>query len=79
MSCLSSLEQQDDVWEFVGTLPLPDEEHPHHLFAIMEGQASVGVAGLVDRKHSTQRFRAALCLEIRGAGAGLRSKPASSS
>ena len=44
---LSSLEQQDDVWEFVGTLPLPDEEHPHHLFTIMEGQASVGVAGLV--------------------------------
>jgi RimJ/RimL family protein N-acetyltransferase len=44
---LSSLEQQEDVWEFVGTLPLPDEEHPHHLFAIIEGQASVGVAGLV--------------------------------
>src|SRR5213076_3650430 len=44
---LSSLEQQEDVWEFVGTLPLPDEEHPHHLFAIIEGRASVGVAGLV--------------------------------
>src|SRR5437773_6422910 len=44
---LSALEQQDDVWEFVGTLPLPDEEHPHHLFAIVEGKASVGVAGLV--------------------------------
>src|SRR5437762_13456594 len=43
---LSSLEQQDDVWEFVGTLPLPDEEHPHHLFVIVEGGASVGVAGL---------------------------------
>ena len=44
---LSSLEQQEDVWEFVGTLPLPDEENPHHLFVIVEGQASVGVAGLV--------------------------------
>ena len=44
---LSSLEQQEDVWEFVGTLPLPDEEHPHHLFAIIDGQARVGVAGLV--------------------------------
>src|SRR2546426_1406448 len=44
---LSSLEQQDDVWEFVGTLPLPDEENPHYLFVIIEGQASVGVAGLV--------------------------------
>jgi RimJ/RimL family protein N-acetyltransferase len=44
---LSALEQQEDVWEFVGTLPLPDDEHPHHLFAIIEGGASVGVAGLV--------------------------------
>src|SRR2546428_12006803 len=44
---LSSLEQQDDVWEFVGTLPLPDEENPHHLFAIVDGQATVGVAVLV--------------------------------
>ena len=44
---LSSLEQQEDVWEFIGTLPLPDGEDPHHLFAIIDGQASVGVAGLV--------------------------------
>jgi RimJ/RimL family protein N-acetyltransferase len=43
---LSSLEQQDDVWESIGILPLPDEEDPHHLFAIIDGQASVGVAGL---------------------------------
>lgn len=44
---LGSLEQQEDVWEFIGTLPLPDGEDPHHLFAIIDGQASVGVAGLV--------------------------------
>jgi len=44
---LSSLEQQEDVWEFIGALPLPDEEHLHHLFVIVEGQASVGVGGLV--------------------------------
>ncbi len=44
---LSALAQQEDVWEFIGTLPLPDEEHPHHLFAIVEGQASVGIGGLV--------------------------------
>jgi len=44
---LSALEQQDDVWEFVGTLPLPDEENPHHLFAIVDGKTSLGVAGLV--------------------------------
>ena len=44
---LMSLEEQDDVWEFIGTLPLPDEDHPHHLFTIVDGQAKVGVAGLV--------------------------------
>ncbi|MGH7427872.1 MAG: GNAT family N-acetyltransferase [Candidatus Methylomirabilaceae bacterium] len=44
---LSSLEQQEDVWEFIGTLPLPDAGHSHHRFAIMEGQTSVGIAGLV--------------------------------
>src|SRR3970282_1454833 len=44
---LSSLEQQEDVWEFIGALPLPDEEHLHHLFAIVEGQARRGVGGLV--------------------------------
>lgn len=48
---LTSLEQQEDVWEFIGTLPLPDGEDPHHLFAIIAGQASVGVAGLV-RSHA---------------------------
>ena len=44
---VNSLQQQDDVWEFIGTLPLPQEEDEHHLFAIMEGQVSVGFAGLV--------------------------------
>ena len=44
---LGALEQQEDVWEFIGTLPLPDAGHSDHLFAIMEGQSSVGVAGLV--------------------------------
>ena len=37
---LSSLAQQDDVWEFIGTLPLPDDEHVPHLFAVVEGQRS---------------------------------------
>lgn len=44
---LSSLEQQDDVWEFIGTLPVPDAERAHHLFAIMDGETSLGIAGLV--------------------------------
>ena len=43
---LLSLQRQDDVWEFVGTLPIPAAGQ-HHLFAIMEGELSLGFAGLV--------------------------------
>src|SRR6267378_4888416 len=44
---LVSLQRQDDVWEFIGTLPLPGEGHAHHLFAISEGDLRLGFAGLV--------------------------------
>jgi len=44
---LNSLQEQEDVWEFIGSLPLPQEDDPHHLFAVMDGPAGVGVAGLV--------------------------------
>jgi RimJ/RimL family protein N-acetyltransferase len=46
---LRSLEQQDDVWEFVGTLPLPGDGpfSPNHLFTIIEHGAPIGIAGLV--------------------------------
>lgn len=44
---LISLQRQDDVWEFIGTLPLPAEGPAHHLFTIMEGELSLGFAGLV--------------------------------
>jgi RimJ/RimL family protein N-acetyltransferase len=44
---LVSLQRQDDVWEFIGTLPLPGEGHAHHLFAIREGELPLGFAGLV--------------------------------
>ena len=43
---LSSLQLQDDVWEFIGNLPETGPEHTNHLFAIMEGQASLGFTGL---------------------------------
>ncbi len=42
---LRSLEEQDDVWESVGPLLLPQEGS--HLFAINEGQVTVGIGGLV--------------------------------
>jgi len=41
---LSTLEEQEDVWEFIGTLPL---EPAHQLFAVVEGKDRVGIAGLV--------------------------------
>jgi RimJ/RimL family protein N-acetyltransferase len=44
---LNSLQEQDDVWEFIGSLPLPQEGDPQHLFAVMEDQDNVGFAGLV--------------------------------
>jgi RimJ/RimL family protein N-acetyltransferase len=42
---LHSLEEQDDVWEYVGPLLLPQEGN--HLFAIVEGGVTVGIGGLV--------------------------------
>ena len=43
---LEALQQQDDVWEFVGQLP-EDQGDRSRLFAIMEGPLAVGVGGLV--------------------------------
>jgi len=42
---LRALEEQEDVWEYVGPLLLPQEGN--HLFAIVESGAAVGVGGLV--------------------------------
>ena len=44
---LRVLQQQDDVWEFVGTLPQPHEGDAHRLFAVMEGQVPIGIGGLI--------------------------------
>src|SRR5260370_17442333 len=44
---LRDLQQQDDVWEFVGTLPQPQERDPHRLFAVMEGDVPIGIGGLI--------------------------------
>jgi RimJ/RimL family protein N-acetyltransferase len=41
---LKSLEEQEDVWEFIGSFPV---QPAHQLFAVMDGRDSVGVAGLV--------------------------------
>jgi len=49
---LLSLQRQDDVWEFVGTLPDPAERERHHLFAVTEGPVSLGFAGLL-KSHAT--------------------------
>lgn len=44
---LRSLQEQEDVWEFVGPLPLPREGHTHHMFAIVEGRDTLGIGALV--------------------------------
>jgi RimJ/RimL family protein N-acetyltransferase len=45
---LRSLQEQEDVWEFVGALLLPREEgQTHHLFAILEDRVPLGIGGLV--------------------------------
>lgn len=43
---LASLEEQEDVWENIGTLPLAPGEGPP-LFAVVDGNESVGIAGLI--------------------------------
>ncbi|HET9387150.1 MAG TPA: GNAT family N-acetyltransferase [Gemmatimonadales bacterium] len=44
-SLLRALQQQDDVWEFVGQLPEGGDQSK--LFAVVEGDLAVGVGGLV--------------------------------
>ncbi len=44
---LRSLQEQDDVWEFVGPLPDLEGEETHRLFAVVEDQVAVGIGGLV--------------------------------
>jgi RimJ/RimL family protein N-acetyltransferase len=44
---LRSLQEQDDVWEFVGALPEREEGDAHRLFAVIEGEVAVGIGGLV--------------------------------
>ena len=43
---LEALQQQDDVWEFVGQLPEGQGDRSR-LFAVVEGKLAVGVGGLV--------------------------------
>lgn len=44
---LTSLQQQEDVWESIGTLPVSTRERDSHVFAVMEGPVALGFAGLI--------------------------------
>lgn len=61
---LRSLQEQDDVWEFVGALPLPDEEEGqnHHLFAILEDRVPLGIGGLVTSRGLGENDFELLCV-----------------
>ena len=47
---LQALQQQDDVWEFIGALPLAAYEAGNHVFAIVDGPTQLGFAGLFKSK-----------------------------
>ena len=44
---LHALQEQEDVWEFVGPLPDPEESDVQRLFAVVEDQVPVGIGGLL--------------------------------
>jgi RimJ/RimL family protein N-acetyltransferase len=44
---LRALQQQEDVWEFIGTLPVAPQDRANHVFAVMQGDVALGFAGLV--------------------------------
>jgi RimJ/RimL family protein N-acetyltransferase len=46
-SLLISLQRQEDVWENIGTLPVSARDRSNHVFAVTEGPAALGFAGLV--------------------------------
>lgn len=46
ISLLSDLLLQDDVWEFIGTVPLSALDKGNHGFAIMDGDVGLGFVGL---------------------------------
>lgn len=50
LDLLTSLQQQEDVWEFIGTLPIAQPGQSDHVFAIMDGGVGLGFAGLFKSK-----------------------------
>src|SRR5438445_11833727 len=58
---LRSLQLQDDVWEFVGPLPEPEQDDKHRLFAVMEGQIPIGIGGLFRSQALDGRDLEVLC------------------
>lgn len=58
---LLALQQQDDVWEFVGQLPEGQGDRSR-LFVVMEGSLAVGVGGLVPSHALEGRDLEVLCV-----------------
>lgn len=66
---LSSLQQQEDVWEFIGTLPVSGRDY---VFAVMEGPVALGFAGLIKSQAAGKEDFELLCamrseVQLRGA------------
>jgi len=59
---LRTLEEQEDVWESVGALPVPGGEgDEEHLFALVEGEVPIGIGGLVPSHALNQNDFEVLC------------------
>ena len=69
---LSALQLQEDVWEFIGTLPVPTGGDTGHFFAIEDDGDSLGFAGLVASEAAGAKDFELLCAirseaQLRGA------------
>src|SRR5436309_13893294 len=58
---LRSLQLQEDVWEFVGPLPEPEQDDKHRLFAAMAGQVPIGIGGLIRSQSFDGKDSEVLC------------------
>src|SRR4051812_26266767 len=59
---IRSLQEQEDVWEFVGAIPEPAADDRHRLFAVVEGKIPIGVGGLIKSRAFEGKDAEVLCV-----------------
>ena len=58
---LTELQQQEDVWEFIGAVPLSGFESGNHVFAIVDGPNELGFTGLFKSQAAGREDYEVLC------------------